>query len=294
MLWKNPIGEADLYLMGGKVSGCTVGLHFTGSMGGVNVDNCDIIGNATNCLIDQSDVAVSNREFFFGHSCAFDTAGVSGNNQGVGLSIQDTSPLVFLDHTWIASCGTLIETGSTYTGTLIMRAPYLFNAFTNGGATNGNAVQIGNINCRVICTSPVLNNIQGFGFICTAGQYRNMTVNIPVIVSNVANLFDPSTFASTILDVSATASDYTIGIQIAASGTYNLPYFSGMLIVSNTVSGSVGLFLCGSGTVSTINWTATVGGTLTYSAGISGYVFTNTTATSNLYSFMPFRIRAGS
>ncbi len=285
------LGAADFYAVGGKVQGCTVGLHFTGGMGGVTLDNSDIIKNQTNVLIDQSDYAVTNREFFLGQGLALDSAGTATTANGIALDIQDTNPLIMLDHTWLSAAGILIRGGANFTGPLIMRSPFLFNAYTNSGTTHGNAVELGNTSCFVFAQTPILNTVQGFGFTCTAGVAANIAINAPM-AQNQMVLFDNASICPTVLDNNAGASANSIQVSIAASGTYNFPRFSGQINIQNITTGSLGAFLCGGGSALSLGWTGTAGGSMAYNSAISGYTFTNTGTSTAAFTFMPFRQRA--
>lgn len=90
-----------------------------------------------------------------------------------------------------------------------------------------------------------------------------------------------------ILDTSATP------VTLANSGLMEFPNFAGMIIVNDGSNSAVGLYICGAGSVVILGTTATVGGTVTYSSGIDGYAFTNTSGGSRAFTFMAFRTRGG-
>ena len=286
------LGQADFYAIGGKAANGVVGMHFTGGMGGVTLDLSDVIANTTNILIDQTDTGTNNREFFLGQGLALDSAGGVGVNTGICLDVQDTSSLLFIDQTWIATAGILVRTGASFTGTIVMRAPMLMNAFTNGGASHGNAIEIGNVGARVICNSPVFNVINNFGITCTAGYSTNITMTNPSVVGSVAKLFDPASTTSSFLDAVAGSSGPAISATLAAAGTSDFPYFSGQINIQNLNTGVIACFMCGGTATATFGSTGTLGGTLTYKAGVNGYTFTNTSGASATFSFVPLRQRS--
>lgn len=79
-------GKADLTLQLGKITSSGVGLHVGGAFGGLMVDNCGIIGNWHNCVIDQALAAEQNREIFFGPHALFDSSGQVGTTGGPGAT----------------------------------------------------------------------------------------------------------------------------------------------------------------------------------------------------------------
>ncbi len=285
------LGQADIYLQEGKVFGCTNGLHFSGGMGGITVDNSDIIKNLTNILVDQADLAVTNREVFLGSGLAIDSAGTSSTANGIGVDIQDTDALVIFNETWVSSAGILIRTGANYTGPLLLKTPFLFNADTNSGTTHGNAVEIGNVNCAVVAQAPILRSIQGIGFTCTAGVNAQVVVNNPVAM-NQMEVFDPATICPTFIDNSSGFGVQTSAVSLAANATYNFNNFSGQINVQNNTTGSIGSVICGGGGVLVLGWTGTVGGTFAYNSAIAGYTFTNTGTSTAIFTFIPIRQRA--
>jgi hypothetical protein len=96
---------AGLFLCGGlKISGQSTGagVHIGGGAGGIYFNDCDVIGNRNNVLIDTARQAgVANREIFFGGTCSLDSA----NNDAVFVDSNSVTHLQ-ITGTWIASAGT--------------------------------------------------------------------------------------------------------------------------------------------------------------------------------------------
>jgi hypothetical protein len=93
------LGEADLFVRGGKIGSCGVGIRVGGSFGGLVIDDTDIIANGTNMVVDQSITATANREIFLGKGVLIDSS-----TSGPGLQVSDTGAgFIFLTGTWIAS-----------------------------------------------------------------------------------------------------------------------------------------------------------------------------------------------
>lgn len=276
-------GRADFYAYGGKIGACTVGLHVAGGMGGVTVDGCDIIGNVTNVLIDDADNATGNREFFFGSQLALDSAAQ------INLDIQ-SGGLIFVNGTWNSSAGILLRTGATFTGVL-----YLNEAFFNNGnnlsvSLPGHAVQIGSATTRVVATGCKFSSIAGFGFTCPAGFNSSCSVNVPQIGTSVPTLFDNASISPSIIDSTTGVGGGVISATLATNATYVFSSFSGLLIICDTATGSVGAFICGGAAVVQLGtWTGVASGTLTSAGG--GYTFTSTQVATTTYSFTPIRIR---
>lgn len=194
-------GKSNLFLSNGKVGGAVVGLHVGGDFGGLYVDSTDIINNATNVLIDRTINNVANRECFFGPGCYIDTADTTRTAttyNGICVDIQDTGGFVFFNNTWVATCGTAIRTGTSFAGTLQIDSGIISNCLNTFGG-NGNGVQIGNTNAKVIVSGTRFVNIDGTAILCTAGTttgviLRSPTFDIDVnarIDSSIAAVIDP-------------------------------------------------------------------------------------------------------
>jgi hypothetical protein len=132
------LGLADLFLRGGKIASSAVGLRIGGQFGGFDIDECDVIANGTNVVVDQSISAVTNRELFFGSGCFIDSA-----STGPGISVLDPGGVyIELTGTWVASNHTHgISVGASASCLLNMSGGVIFNNQQDGlnDATSGAA-----------------------------------------------------------------------------------------------------------------------------------------------------------
>lgn len=81
-------------------------------------------------------------------------------------------------------------------------------------------------------------------------------------------------------------------VTLAAGASADFSNFSGVIIANNFSTGSVGLYLCGGGSVVLIgNTTASPPGSVTFVSGISGYRFTNTGAAAYTFCLVAIRTR---
>ncbi len=117
--------QGDLFIRSGKIASCNVGLRIGGAIGGVNLDDTDIIVNNINVSIDQTIVATANNQIFFGKGLAIDTPLTGPSMQVLDLGASES--YLFLTGTWIASSpnnGFNVGPGSTfkiaYTGGAIL------------------------------------------------------------------------------------------------------------------------------------------------------------------------------
>jgi hypothetical protein len=83
------------------------------------------------------------------------------------------------------------------------------------------------------------------------------------------------------------------GATIASSATIDFPNMSGILIVNNWTQGSVVIFSCGGGSVTTVNANGIYGGSVAYNAGINGYRWTSNSPSTSDYSFTLIATRPG-
>jgi hypothetical protein len=75
------------------------------------------------------------------------------------------------------------------------------------------------------------------------------------------------------------------GTTVAASGTVDFPNMSGIIIVNNWTQGSVVIFSCGGGSVTTVNTNGLYGGSVAYRSAVGGYRWTSNHPSSADYSF---------
>lgn len=66
---------------------------------------------------------------------------------------------------------------------------------------------------------------------------------------------------------------------------------SGMIIVNNTGTGAVQVFICGGGNTASLGFVVNSTGTMTHSPGVGGYRFTNNTGSTWTFAFQVFRTR---
>jgi len=97
------IGGGGLYLSQGKISGGGIGIHVAGDVGGLYVDSTDINNNDTaGVTFDQSEVAIGNRQSFFGPGVSIDGENIMGVRQQPGVVFNDPDLQdVFFTGTWI-------------------------------------------------------------------------------------------------------------------------------------------------------------------------------------------------
>ena len=129
-------GKSDLFVHNCKIGSFAIGVHIGGNFGGFTLDDCDVVNNGTNMVIDQALNATANRELFFGKGAFFDSA-----STGPGVSISDTGTgFVFFTGTWIASSHTHgIAVASGVNMTIVYDGGTIFNNQNDGinDATNG-------------------------------------------------------------------------------------------------------------------------------------------------------------
>ncbi len=77
---------------------------------------------------------------------------------------------------------------------------------------------------------------------------------------------------------------------VANGGTVNFPNFSGLILVNDTTTGHVALFLCGTGLTTAVANAGGTAGTLTYSGG--QYVWTNTSGGTSTVAFFAIKTRS--
>jgi hypothetical protein len=98
----------DLFQANGKLSHSGVGLHIAGNVGGMVIDQTDILLNGANVLIDQSQTAVANSQLFFGFGVAVDATNNAGGGSQIGIEFADAggaNSVVFFTGTWIGTSG---------------------------------------------------------------------------------------------------------------------------------------------------------------------------------------------
>lgn len=112
-----------------------------------------------------------------------------------------------------------------------------------------------------------------------------------IMTLDLGGVMTTNTFKSNI-----TPGGYTLdsagSFTALVNGAYvDFPSFSGMIIVTNTGTGAVQVFICGGGNTASLGYVVNVTGTMTHSSGVGGYRFTNNTGSTWTYSFQSFRTR---
>jgi len=82
-------------------------------------------------------------------------------------------------------------------------------------------------------------------------------------------------------------------LTVSNGGTVNFPNFSGSIVVNDQNGGNVEYWLAGGGAGATVRIANTrpSNNTLTYNAGLSGYVWTNNSGGTGPFTFAPIRMR---
>lgn len=86
----------------------------------------------------------------------------------------------------------------------------------------------------------------------------------------------------------ANANDST---SLAPGESIDIPDFSGLVMVVDTLTGAVAQYLCGGGVTVLVANVVSVPGALAFDTGPNRYVFTNTTPAAGLYRFLMLRVR---
>lgn len=79
--------------------------------------------------------------------------------------------------------------------------------------------------------------------------------------------------------------------NLAADPSVDIQNFSGLLLVSNTTTGSTGSYLCGGSNAALINSVTGVAGALSFASGPSRYLFTNTSGSIANFRLLLLRLR---
>jgi hypothetical protein len=96
--------------------------------------------------------------------------------------------------------------------------------------------------------------------------------------------------------ITQAAGKFTVDVNggatsVAASGTVDFAPGSGMLVVNDHTSGGVTIYLGGGGATTAVASVSGTVGSFTYNAGVNGYTFTNTAATTRTFGFFFVRTR---
>ena len=194
-------GTAELRIKGGNIGGnpfgavgvtyalgFSNGIHMAGGMGGVRCDGTNIHNNFHGLLIDNSLVAVANREFDLGSTCAFD--GSEGDNVVVNDALGAGSIHIA---GWIGSSrsGSGMNIVSWPHGDIEFMGQKIYNNCLDG-------VYIGDTTARVLINSAT--SIDGNGLLaalnCPAAQAAHPTqgwgVNASAPTGNLFSFAQPT------------------------------------------------------------------------------------------------------
>jgi hypothetical protein len=109
------------------------------------------------------------------------------------------------------------------------------------------------------------------------GTYGKLAVNGAIAPIGTAGTYS--------IDVTAAA------VSVANNGTVEFPSSSGMLVVNNHNNGGLTIYICGGGTTAAVASVIGAVGTFAYSAGNSGYTWTNNTGGTVTVGFFFVRTR---
>lgn len=246
--------RADLFVWGGKMVACSIGLHIAGDFGGFYVDAVDIIKNDENLVIDQDEVAAGNREIFFGSGCLIDNT-----NVGAGIRIEDPNlGFVFFDGTWIASATThglhIIDSGAA--GFVHVDGGIIFNSGSDG-------IRIDDADVTISVKSVIMDN-GGWGINSTVAM---RAANISIDPSNI---YDGNTTGDVRWDNIEVRAGNGFQVVIADDGVYS---FSPAADASGNTAGFIA-FTRGPSNVRALVYYLAAGASVIAPIHNSGFTFT--------------------
>ena len=189
--------------------------------------------------------------------------------------------------------GTLVNTAATLNQFASTTSSQLASVISDSTGT-GNLV----FNTNPLFNGTIIaNNISAAGYLSVSG---NLSVN------NTLFEVDGSSGDTTVagwLNVSGaiitniTPGNYSFDGQtctanVAHNETVSFNDFSGSILVTDYTTGSVTLYLVGGAQVAAVGSSNGQVGSMAYSSGINGYVWTSTSASTNTFSFVATRTRA--
>jgi len=194
--------------------------------------------------------------------------GIGTTNPGQNLTVYGTGTLATTFQQWITVNGTQrLMLGANTTAAEVQSAgsiPLYINYGGNRTVINGSGVD----NVLIGTTTDNGQKVQVNG---------NMLINNTIYSSTGAGGIN--------IDGSA---NFT---ALVNNAYVQFPSMSGLIIVNNTGTGAVQVFICGGGNVTSLGYTTNVTGTMTYDSSVSGYRFTNNTGSTWTYSFMVIKTR---
>lgn len=191
-----------------------------------------------------------------------------------------------------ASAPSITNSGDTNTGIFFPLADTI--AFAEGGNESMRIDASGNVSVGVQTANARLEIAKTSG---VAFRLNDLSTNYWELRNDTNLIFDRGGTERMRIDANGqNTMTTTIGyaqlrnvnsVAVASGGTVDFPSMSGILIVNNWSQGSVVIFSCGGGLVSTVNTNGLYGGSVAYVAGINGYRWTSNSpaATTHTYSF---------
>ena len=128
--------------MGNLANGGNIGLHVGGNCGGCSWDNTDVVGNYKNVLIDQSQVAIQNRQVRFGPNFASDGLGGGGT---IGVDLEDpgaSGSQLFCIGCWISTAADCLNIGAAVNWEIHLIGARIENCPTEGISVGSGSVRL--------------------------------------------------------------------------------------------------------------------------------------------------------
>jgi hypothetical protein len=112
-----------------------------------------------------------------------------------------------------------------------------------------------------------------------------------IMTLTTGGVMTANTFKSNVTPGSPTLDSSGSFVTLANNAYVDFPAMSGMIIVNNTGTGAVQVFICGGGNTASLGAVVNVTGTMTHSPGVGGYRFTNNTGSSWTFAFQVLKTR---
>jgi hypothetical protein len=113
----------------------------------------------------------------------------------------------------------------------------------------------------------------------------------PIMSLDLGGVLTSNTFKSNVSVGNPTLDSSGSFISLANGAFVDFPSMSGMIIVNNTNTGAVQVFICGGGVTLSLGFVVNSTGAMTHSPGVGGYRFTNNTGSTGTYAFQVFKTR---
>jgi len=112
-----------------------------------------------------------------------------------------------------------------------------------------------------------------------------------IMTLTTGGVMTANTFKSNVTPGSPTLDSSGSFVTLANGAYVDFPGMSGMIIVNNTGTGALQVFICGGGNTASLGSVVNVTGTMTHSPGVGGYRFTNNTGSSWTFAFQVLKTR---